>query len=143
MKRFILGFAFLPAMLLCSVLAAQDVDKMNQPAGNQQAGLNNNMAQTEDMWFYMQELRRYDDPQVVIRRKAEKKADQRRHRLAAMKWYGYSQSRPSANPTPSMGVYSPMWVGNGADPYQWIGNAYVTTVLRVETATVTTGTKTR
>ncbi len=142
MKRFILGFAFLPAMLLCSVLAAQDVDKMNQPAGNQQAGLNN-MAQTEDMWFYMQELRRYDDPQVVIRRKAERKADQRRHRLAAMKWYGYSQSRPSANPTPSMGVYSPMWVGNGADPYQWIGNAYVTTVLRVETATVTTGTKTR
>ncbi len=142
MKRLILGFTFLPAMLVCSVLAAQDLDKLSKPAANQEAGAND-VAQTEDMWFYLQELRRYDDPQAVIRRKAERKGDQRRQRLAAMKWYGYSQSRPSANPTPSMGVYSPMWVGNGADPYQWIGNAYVTTVLRVETAAVTTATATK
>lgn len=142
MKRLLLGLTFLPAMLVCSVLAAQDPDKLNLANGDQGARLNE-MAQTEDMWFYMQELRRYDDPQVVIRRKAEKKADQRRQRLASMKWYGYSQSRPSASPTPSMGVYSPMWIGNGADPYQWIGSAYVTTVLRVETASVTSSTKTR
>ena len=85
------------------------------------------------MWFYMQELRRYDDPQVAIRRKAEKKAEQRRHRLAAQKWFGWSQSRPTASPTPWTGVYSPNWVGNGADPYHWIGNAYLTTAVRVDT----------
>ena len=142
MKRIMLGVTILPAMLVCSVLAAQDLDKLGKRAANQEAGAGN-VTQTEDMWFYLQELRRYDDPQAVVRRKAERKGDQRRQRLAAMKWYGYSQGRPSANPTPSMGVYSPTWVGNGADPYQWIGNAYVTTVLRVETAAVTTTTKTR
>jgi len=82
------------------------------------------------MWFYLQELRRYENPQVAVRRKAEKKGEQRRHRLAAMKWYGYSQSRPTANSTPWTGVYSPNWVGNGADPYQWVGNVYISTTLR-------------
>ncbi len=142
MTRLIFGLTFLPAMLICSVLVAQDLNKLNRPAANPEAGVSD-VAQTEDMWFYLQELRRYDDPQVVIRRKAELKAQQRRQRLAAMKWYGYSPSRPMANPTPSMGVSSPMWIGNGADPYQWIGNAYVTTVLRVETAAVSSTTKTR
>ena len=133
MKKLVISFSILPAMLFCSVLAAQDLDKIQRPAAQDQAA--DEIAKTEDMWFYLQELRRYDDPQVVIRRKAEKKADQRRQRLAAMKWYGYSQSRPFANPTPSCGWYSPMWVGNGADPYQWIGNAYVTTAVRVDTST--------
>ncbi len=141
MKRFIFGCFILPAMLICSVLAAQDVDRLTKQADPQAAA--NDIAQTEDMWFYLQELRRYDDPQVMIRRKAERKGEQRRQRLAAMKWYGYSPSRPTANPIPSMGVSSPMWIGNGADPYQWIGNAYVTTAVRIETAAVETTTKTR
>ena len=54
------------------VLVAQDLDKFSRPAGQRPAV--DQVAQTEDMWFYLQELRRYDDPQVVIRRKAEKKA---------------------------------------------------------------------
>ena len=132
MKRLILGFAILPVMLICSVVAAQDLDKLQKPGD--EVGLDDQVAQTEDMWFYLQELRRYDDPQMAIRRKAELKGQQRRQRLAAMKWFGWSQSRPTANPTPIMGYYSPMWVGNGSDPNLWIGNAYVTTAVRVETA---------
>ncbi len=137
MKRIILGFAILPAILACSVVAAQDLGKLQKP--NAAAG--DQVAQTEDMWFYLQELRRYDDPMMAVRRKAELKGKQRRQRLAAMKWFGYSQSRPTANPTPIMGYYSPMWSGNGSDPYLWIGNAYVTTAVRVERAEAHTTTQ--
>ena len=55
-----------------------------------------------------------------------------------MKWFGWSQSRPTASSTPWTGVYSPSWVGNGADPYHWVGNAYLTSVIRVDTGSTTT-----
>ena len=135
MKRLVLTSAFLPAMLISSILTAQDLDRMNRPNGQQPTI--DQVAQTEDMWFYLQELRRYDDPQVVIRNKSEKKAEQRRQRLAAMKWFGWSQGRPSASPTPWSGVYSPSWVGNGTDPYQWVGYGYTTTAVRVDTTETT------
>jgi hypothetical protein len=32
-----------------------------------------------------------------------------------------SNSRPVASTTPFMGVYSPAWVGNGGDRYDWVG----------------------
>jgi hypothetical protein len=131
MRRSVLTLTILPAMLLSSVLVAQDLDKPSRAVGPSPAV--DQVAQTETMWFYLQELRRYDDPQAVIRRKAEKKGDQRRQRLAAMKWFGWSQSRPTASSTPWTAVYSPSWVGNGADPYQWVGNAYLTTAIRVDT----------
>ncbi|MHB8865108.1 MAG: hypothetical protein ACYC6N_22225 [Pirellulaceae bacterium] len=135
MKRLVLTSAFLPAVLIGSILTAQDLDRLNRPQGRQPTL--DQVTQTEDMWFYLQELRRYDDPQVVIRNKAERKAEQRRQRLAAMKWFGWSQSRPTANPTPSMGVFSPSWVGNGNDPYNWIGYGYTTTAVRVDTTDAT------
>ncbi|MHB8973533.1 MAG: hypothetical protein ACYC3X_26915 [Pirellulaceae bacterium] len=130
MKRLVLTSAFIPAMLIGSILNAQDLDRINR-FKSQQPSMDQ-VAQTEDMWFYMQELRRYDDPQVAIRAKAAKKADQRRQRLAAMKWFGWSQGRPNASSTPWTGVFSPSWVGNGADPYEWIGYGYTTTAVRVD-----------
>ena len=78
---------------------------------------------TPEMWMYNQELRRYEDPQQAVRRKAELKASQRSARLAAMKWYGFSNARPQANPVPFMSAYSPAWVGNGPDRYDWVGGA--------------------
>jgi hypothetical protein len=74
---------------------------------------------TPEMWYYMQEMRRYDDPKQAIRRKAEIKAAQRRDRLASLKWYGYSNSRPLAAHMPFMGSYSPTWVGNSWNPFYW------------------------
>ena len=68
-------------------------------------------APTAEMWFYLQEMRRYDDPKNVVRRNAELRSAQRRERIAAMKWYGMSNSRPRASATPYMGVYSPQWGG--------------------------------
>jgi hypothetical protein len=74
---------------------------------------------TPELWVYSQEQRRHDDPALAVRRKAEHKADQRLARLAAQKWYGYSNSRPEASPIPFMGQYSPSWVGNGWNRYDW------------------------
>jgi hypothetical protein len=141
MKQLMLGLAVVPALLAGSIVLAQDLDKLQKPGT--QLVPDDQVTQTEDMWFYLQELRRYDDPQMAIRRRAETKGRQRRERLAAMKWFGYSQSRPVANPTPSMGYYSPMWAGNGCDPFLWIGNAYVTTTVRVRTAAATESKKIR
>ena len=78
---------------------------------------------TPEMWMYLQEQRRHDDPALAIRRKAESKADQRVARISAAKWYGYSNSRPEASSIPFMGDYSPGWVGNGLSRYQWIGGS--------------------
>ena len=76
---------------------------------------------TPEMWIYSQEMRRYEDPQQAVRRKAELRASQRAARLAAMKWFGFSNARPQANPVPFMSAYSPAWVGNGPDRYDWVG----------------------
>jgi hypothetical protein len=87
---------------------------------------------TPEMWLYSQEMRRYDDPAQAVRRKAELRAAQRMQRVAAMKYFGMSNARPQAECIPMMGHYSPAWVGNGQDRYDWAGVA-APTVLRVET----------
>lgn len=78
---------------------------------------------TPEMWLYLQELRRYDDPQMAVRRKAEFRADQRRRRIASREWFGLSNMRPRANPTPWFGSYSPQWGSNDIlRPDRWTAN---------------------
>ena len=141
MKRLILGISVVPALLLCSMAAAQDPEGTVEPVvtEQQEAFLDQIPAPetTQDMWFYLQELRRYDDPHVMIRRKEEQKAEQRRLRLAAQKWFGMLPGRPNANPTPFTGAPAPMWVGNGYDPYHWVGSGSITrTTFRVTDTTI-------
>jgi hypothetical protein len=87
---------------------------------------------TPEMLLYLQAMRRYDDPKQAVRRNAEQKADQRRARLAALKWYGFSNQRPQAAPTPFTTTYSPVWTGNVWDPYRWVGGSYPYPALRVD-----------
>ena len=54
---------------------------------------------TPEMWFYVQERRRYDDPRAAVRRKAEFRARQRQQRIAAMKLFGESKQRPQVDDT--------------------------------------------
>ena len=84
---------------------------------------------TPEMWFYEQERLRYADPRQAVRAKAEYRAFQRSRRLAALKWYGFSNSRPVANPDPFHGSYSPRWVGNGYLPSQWSAGSSTTVVI--------------
>jgi hypothetical protein len=83
---------------------------------------------TPEMWFYMQEYQRYQQPKEAVRRKAEIRATQRQNRLEAQRWFGFSNLRPVANPIPFYSSYSPAWIGNPWSPYSWFGNGqpYVT-----------------
>ena len=74
---------------------------------------------TPEMWFYQQERARHDDPKLAIRHRAEQRGQQRQDRLASQKWYGYSNSRPTVNPTPWFSSYSDHWGSNSYDPLRW------------------------
>jgi hypothetical protein len=87
---------------------------------------------TPELWLYSQEQRRHDDPALAVRRKAEARTAARMQRIEAMKWFGLSNARPQASVTPMMGTFSPSWVGNGWDRYDWVGVGAPATALRVE-----------
>jgi hypothetical protein len=88
------------------------------------------LSPTPEMWLYEQERQRYESPKGSVRRKAEFRASQRQGRIAAMKWFGQSNSRPTATLTPLTGSYSPSWTANSADPNQWKSNGNAYTVGR-------------
>jgi hypothetical protein len=87
---------------------------------------------TPELYLYMQDLRRHDDPQQAVRRKAEARAAAREGRITAMKWYGMSNARPQANPVPFMGTYSPTWIGGRNERYDWYGPTWPSVSLRVD-----------
>jgi hypothetical protein len=76
---------------------------------------------TPEMYLYLHEQRRNDDPKQAVRRKAELKTAQRNQRLAAQKWFGVSNARPMASAQPFMDLYSPRWIGNGYNSFDWVG----------------------
>jgi hypothetical protein len=73
------------------------------------------------MWFYEQERREYEDPRNAVRAHAEFRADQRRKRLAASQWFGYSNARPGREVTPTTTTSSPQWGSNSYNPSIWSG----------------------
>ena len=85
-----------------------------------------------EIWLYLHEQRRLDDPALAVRRNAERRAEERRDRLAAMKWFGYSNSRPQATCTPFTGHYSPVWAGNGTQGHVWRGVGGLRLAVQVE-----------
>jgi hypothetical protein len=47
------------------------------------------------------------------------RSQQRQVRMASMSWYGMSNSRPTASPTPFSSMYSPAWQMPGGRPFAW------------------------
>ena len=82
-----------------------------------------------DVWKYMESMKRYEDPKLAVRRKAEARAAARQARLEAQRWYGVSPLRPTASPLPFMGSAAPMWVGNSWDPYRWVSPSRQATIV--------------
>jgi len=77
---------------------------------------------TPEMWFYEQQLRESKDPKTAVRKKAEFKTEQRQKRMAALKWFGFSNQRPQAISDPLYNDYSPRWTSNHASfPNRWCG----------------------
>jgi hypothetical protein len=88
------------------------------------------LAATPEMWFYEQALRQYNDPKWVIRQKAEYRASERLRRIEAMKWYGFSNGRPTAGIDPIHGDYGPSWTsGNVYQPFRWSGGGAPTVII--------------
>lgn len=110
-------FAGLAALaVLCGAAAAQ------QPADVSAALSPGEVTPTPDMWFYQQYMSQYQDPKMAVRRKAEFQADQRARRVAAMRWFGLSNSRPYAFSDPYHSDYSPRWTSNNYwYPDRWSG----------------------
>jgi hypothetical protein len=134
MNRLCIGLSF--GILLCTAVAFGQQAELGAPApvaydAGQLPEIAPSMVSPE-MYIYLQELRRHDDPAQAIRRRAEAKAAQRLSRLAALKWYGMSNSRPQASTVPMMGVYSPAWIGNGRNRYDWSGAGGVTVRLQYD-----------
>lgn len=128
MRRFQwLSFA---AVALCATtaIAQAPADSGDVPTGTTDitAHLSENM--TPEMWLYIQETRRHNDPKEAVRRKAQLRSDQRQRRLESQRWFGFMNLRPPANPIPYYGTYSPSWMGSNRNGYAWygVGHPYVT-----------------
>jgi hypothetical protein len=71
-----------------------------------------------DQWYY-----RTPPPKAEKRTLAQEKAiargQQRMARLEAMRWYGFSGSRPTATAMPFTTMYSPAWQMPGGRPFAW------------------------
>ncbi len=86
---------------------------------------------TPEMWFYQQYQQQYQDPKTAVRAKAEERSTQRRARLAAMRWFGFSNSRPRAGTDPVHSDYSPAWTSRSANyPFRWGGYGVASVVVR-------------
>jgi hypothetical protein len=76
---------------------------------------------TPEMWFYEQYREEYKNPKNAVRANAEAAAQQRANRLAAMKWFGFSNSRPRVGCDP-VNTYPPAWSSNTPlQPNRWQG----------------------
>jgi hypothetical protein len=74
-----------------------------------------------DATFYSQPTYR-PNSLAIIHAKAQSNAYQRQARLASLSWYGMSNSRPQAAPTPFTSRYSPVWEMPSGRPYAWHPN---------------------
>jgi hypothetical protein len=77
------------------------------------------LSPTPEMWFYEQMRQDANNPELIVRRRAEQAAADRKARIASRAWYGVSLSRPRANVTPFTYHYSPTWTSNPYHPFSW------------------------
>ena len=97
------------------------------------------LAATPEMWFFEQYLREYRDSKAMLRKKAEFRVAERERRVTMLKWYGTSNSRPSAGSDPVHSEYSARWVSNNPYyPSRWAGYAAGTVVARSASPTPST-----
>ena len=120
MKRFWIA---VPLLLVFAAAAALAQDKsVGDPTALAPSISPSEVKATPEMWFYEQQLREYLDPAKAVRRKAEFRSAQRQRRMAALKWFGFSNQRPVASPDPFNGDYSPGWTSNNhMHPSWWNG----------------------
>ena len=73
----------------------------------------------EQSWNREQKTSAKIEARAYIQQRAQARAQQRQDRIAAMNWYGMSNSRPNAATTPYTSRYSSVWEMPGGRPYSW------------------------
>jgi hypothetical protein len=86
-------------------------------------------AQDDKHWDYSQPYEYQPNPKAIIHQKAQARAHQRMARMAAMRWYGMSNERPTASPTPFTAMYSPSWQMPGGRPYAWYHGGWASSAV--------------
>jgi hypothetical protein len=118
MRKFAIALSVLGALVAMPTLAQGPARTTTKSEKTISPG---EVSATPEMWFYQQYMRQYEDPKMAVRHNAEFRAEQRANRLAAMQWFGFSNSRPRASSDPWHGDYSPMWTANNS----WYSNRWV------------------
>ncbi len=117
------------ALLLGSIFAftaavpAEDLDDFDVDATspvNQTRQVRS--APRDDSWYYhpsTEATNNQPSPRQIVQQKAMARSQQRADRIASTNWYGMSNARPTAAPTPFTSMYSPAWQMPGGRPYAW------------------------
>lgn len=121
----VLSTTFLATVFgLCLVanatLSAQGFVNDNAPSGSER-----------DQTWYQQPGTYQTDTRAIIQQKAQARAAQRNARMASMSWYGMSNARPTAAPTPFTSLYSPVWQQPGGRPFAWSTASWPSSVVYV------------
>jgi hypothetical protein len=74
--------------------------------------------QRSESWYY-QQPNYQPNPRAIVHQKALERSTHRAARLASLSWYGMSNARPTAGPTPFTSLYSPVWQVPGGRPFAW------------------------
>jgi hypothetical protein len=126
MKRLSMAVFFWSVLSVLPALADRPLGQQMGPEAGISPG---EVRATPEMWFYEQYRREYQDPKMAVRRNAEYRAAQRQQRLAALKWFGFSNQRPRASSDPFNSDWSPAWSSNNpVYPYRWTGVGWPWTV---------------
>ncbi len=111
MKR--IGFGLIAVALAFSTSAVCRA----QAAGQPQAPPSVTVTEETD-WYYRPAPERAAQPSFA-QQKAMRRGEERTQRLEAMRWYGFSNSRPTASAMPFTSMYSPAWQRPGGRPFAW------------------------
>jgi hypothetical protein len=108
------GFAMATATALATTGAAigQAQEFGDEPAAPPAAA-----APESESWYRAAGPR--EEKLSIAKEKAIARGQQRMARLDAMRWYGFSNSRPTAASMPYTTMYSPAWQQPGGRPFAW------------------------
>jgi hypothetical protein len=115
------------AMVLGLCMAANAMVRAAEP------GAVNEVVEVErdQTWYRQRETSYRQDTRAIIQQKAQVRSAQRTARIASLNWYGMSNARPTAGPTPFMTMYSPAWQQPGGRPFAWNSTFWPTSVVYV------------
>jgi hypothetical protein len=127
MNRWTLSVAMLCGLWSASATGADPRTRQGETVSENAVTVSPGM--TQEMWFYEQEQRQYNDPKLQARKRQEFAGQQRRMRIESRKWFGYSNLRPTVSNDPYNTPYQPHWVGNGPEG-EWVGVSSPSVVVR-------------